>query len=205
MFVNVFHKKVANYGNCIFFCRIGNMKEFDQLEMPQAGLTRSDNKKIELEENLETLSRYMDGLFTIPGIGWKFGLYSIVGLIPWAGDTTTALVSFYVLAAGVRYGVPKITLARMGLNIAIGYVVGVIPIFGDAFDFVWKPNNMNMKLLKLRAAVSADEAKQGKTSDWIFVALIMLVIVGLLVGSIAISLLMFGTFFYELWKLISNV
>jgi Domain of unknown function (DUF4112) len=188
-------------GNTNFFVELQNMESIKQMEISRTGLSREESKKIEIEENLETLSRYMDGLFTIPGIGWKFGLYSIVGLIPWAGDTTTAIVSFYVLAAGVRYGVPKITLARMGLNIAIGYVIGVIPILGDAFDFVWKPNQMNMNLLRTRAVVSADEAKQGKTSDWLFVAVIMLIIVGLLVGSIALSLLMFGTVFYELWKL----
>ena len=181
------------------------MKIMYEIENRQAsGSLRQQRRQIEVEENLETLSRYLDGLITIPGINWKFGLYSLVGLIPGAGDTATALVSFYILASGVRYGVPKITLARMGLNIAVGYLVGIIPIIGDAFDFVWKPNKKNMALIRARATVSADEAKVGKTSDWLFVGIIILILIGMLLGSLALTFLVFGTTIYELWKLLSG-
>ena len=73
----------------------------------------------------------MDDLFRVPVLGWRFGLDALIGLVPGLGDTTTALVSFYILAAAVRYSVPKITLLRMGLNIGIDYVVGSLPIVGD--------------------------------------------------------------------------
>jgi hypothetical protein len=142
---------------------------------------------VEIEASLETVERYLDGLVEIPFIKWKFGLYSIVGLIPGIGDSATAVVSFYILAASVRYGVPKITLLRMGLNIAIGYIIGVIPILGDAFDFVWKPNNKNMNLLRERATVSAEDAKKGKTSDWMFVFAIVAVLVGILLCTVLLS------------------
>ncbi len=184
------------------------MKTFEELEPAESrsrfGMSRDERKKVEVEESLETLSRYLDGLITIPGINWKFGLYSLVGLIPGAGDTATALVSFYILASGVRYGVPKITLARMGLNIAIGYLVGIIPILGDAFDFIWKPNRKNMALIRERATVSAEGAKSGKTSDWLFVGLIILVLVGILLGSIALTLFVFGSVIYDLWKILTG-
>ncbi|HEY0404912.1 MAG TPA: DUF4112 domain-containing protein [Pyrinomonadaceae bacterium] len=144
--------------------------------------------KAEVEQSLDRLSHLMDGLFRIPGVGWRFGLDALVGLIPGIGDTATSLVSFYILAAGVRYRVPKVTLLRMGLNIGVDYVLGSIPVVGDIFDFAWKSNEMNVELLRQRATVTAAEAKHGRTSDWIFVGVIILILLALLVGSIVLSL-----------------
>lgn len=148
----------------------------------------SQRRAVEIEASLDQLSRWMDGMFRIPGVGWRFGLDALIGLIPGLGDTATSLVSFYVLVAGVRYRVPKITLLRMGFNIAIDYALGSIPVVGDAFDVFWKSNQMNVELLHKRATVSADEVREGRTSDWIFVGLIILVLIALLLGSIALSL-----------------
>ena len=82
-------------------------------------LVRPRPTQVEIEQSLDQLSRWMDGLFRIPGIGWRFGLDALVGLIPGIGDTATTVVSFYILAAGVRYRVSKATLLRMGFNIAV--------------------------------------------------------------------------------------
>lgn len=144
--------------------------------------------KVEVEQGLEQLSRWMDGLFRVPGIGWRFGLDALVGLIPGVGDTLTAFASFYILAAGVRYRVPKVTLLRMGLNIGLDYVAGSIPVVGDLFDVAWKSNQKNVELLRQRATVSAADAKQGRMSDWLFVGLIMLILLAMLIGSIVLSL-----------------
>lgn len=144
-------------------------------------------RQVEIEQSLDQLSRWMDGLFRIPGVGWRFGLDALIGLVPGVGDTLTTTVSFYVLAAGVRYRVPKATLLRMGLNIAIDYVLGSVPLIGDLFDAAWKSNQKNVELLRRRATVSADEARQGRLSDWLFVGLIMLALVAMLVGSIVIA------------------
>jgi hypothetical protein len=145
-------------------------------------------RKVEVEESLDQLSHWMDGLFRIPGVGWRFGLDALVGLIPGVGDTASSLVSFYILAAGVRYRVPKITLLRMGFNIGIDYLLGAVPVVGDLFDFVWKSNQMNVELLRQRATVSAEEAKKGRASDWLFVGVIILILLCLLFGSIALSI-----------------
>jgi Domain of unknown function (DUF4112) len=144
--------------------------------------------KVEVEQSLDQLSRWMDGLFRIPGVGWRFGLDALVGLIPGVGDTAAALASFYILAAGVRYRVPKVTLLRMGFNIGLDYVFGSIPVVGDLFDVAWKSNQKNVELLRQRATVTAAEAKKGRTSDWIFVGVIILILLALLVGSIVLSL-----------------
>jgi hypothetical protein len=144
-------------------------------------------KAVEIERSLDQLSRWMDGLFRIPGIGWRFGLDAVVGLIPGFGDVATTGVSFYILASAVRYRVPKVTLLRMGLNVAIDYLLGSLPVVGDLFDAFWKSNQMNVELLRERATVSAEEARSGRLSDWLFLLLIMLVLVALLLGSLALA------------------
>ncbi len=143
-----------------------------------------ERKQIEIEESLESLSRYLDDWVKIPVVGWRFGLDALIGLVPNVGDMATAGLSFYILLAGGRYGVPKITILRMAFNIGLDYVVGAIPVVGDAFDFVWKSNRKNMDLLRTRATGKGE----GTTGDYVFVFAIIGVLILLLVGSIVVSL-----------------
>lgn len=130
----------------------------------------------------------MDDLFRVPVLGWRFGLDALIGLVPGLGDTSTTLVSFYILASAVRYRVPKITLLRMGLNIGIDYVVGSLPVIGDLADAWWKSNRMNLELLQKRATVSAEEARSGKASDWLFVGGIIVGLAALAIASATVSI-----------------
>lgn len=144
-------------------------------------------RTVEIDQSLERLGWLMDDLIRIPGLGWRFGLDAIVGLIPGLGDTATSLVSFYILASAVRYGVPKVTLLRMGMNLGIDYLVGSLPFVGDIFDAWWKSNQRNVALLSQRATVSASEARKGEISDWLFVGAIILLLVVLALGAAAVS------------------
>jgi Domain of unknown function (DUF4112) len=145
-------------------------------------------RTIEIEESLDRLGWVLDDLFRIPVLGWRIGLDALVGLIPGIGDTATTVASLYVLGSAVRYRVPKITLLRMGLNLGIDYALGSLPLVGDFFDAWWKSNQKNVALLRQRATVSADEAREGRLSDWLFVGLIMVLLVLLAVGAAAVSL-----------------
>ena len=147
------------------------------------GSLRRQRSAVEIEKGLDDLSRYLDGLFRIPGTDWRFGLDALIGLIPNVGDTLTSFASFYILLSGVRYGVPKITLLRMALNIGVDYVIGSIPFLGDAFDFFWKSNQRNMDLIRERATGRGE----GTKSDYIFIFVLIGLLVLLLVGSIVAS------------------
>lgn len=160
---------------------------------------RQERKKVELEESLENLARYLDDWIKIPVVGWRFGLDAVIGLIPNVGDTLTSLASFYILLAGVRYGVPKITLLRMAFNIGLDYIIGVIPFVGDAFDFIWKANKQNMDLIRERATGKGRDT----LGDYIFVFGIILFLIGILVGSILLSLFILGTVFKGIWDFLS--
>lgn len=161
------------------------MKALNFGELP---LRRDDAPQpAHVDKNLERLGWVMDDLFRVPVLGWRFGLDALIGLVPGLGDTTTALVSFYILAAAVRYRVPKITMLRMGLNIAIDYVFGSLPFLGDVADAWWKSNQKNLELLRKRATVSAEDAREARMSDWLFVGGIIVGLAALAIASAAIS------------------
>ena len=173
------------------------MKNFE-LEQKHSGfgISKAERKAVEIEESLETLSHYLDDWIKIPVVGWRFGLDALIGLVPNVGDMATSVLSFYILVAGVRYGVPKITLLRMAFNIGLDYVVGAIPFIGDAFDFFWKSNKKNMDLIRERGTGKS----AGTTGDYIFVFGIILLLIGILIGSIVLSLFILGTVFKGIWN-----
>jgi hypothetical protein len=157
-------------------------------ERGQRAVAPARAERADVERSLDQLSRAMDGLFRIPGTGWRIGLDALVGLVPGVGDFATTAVSLYILAAGVRYRVPKATLLRMASNVAVDYLLGAVPIVGDLFDAAWKSNQMNVELLKQRASATPEEAKHGRLSDWLFLGVIVLGLLALLAGSVATSL-----------------
>ena len=161
-----------------------NVLNYNDTSFGSRKLARSAN----VDVSLERLSWLMDDLIRVPGLGWRFGLDAIIGLIPGFGDTATSLVSFYILVAAVRYRVPKITLLRMALNLALDYVLGSLPLVGDLFDAWWKSNQMNVALLKERATVEGEAAREGRFSDWLFVGAIIFGLIGLAIGSAFVSL-----------------
>lgn len=176
------------------------MENLEPIEnRPRGVLTREQRKQIELEEGLESLSRYLDDWVKIPIVGWRFGLDALIGLVPNVGDMATSLASFYILVAGVRYGVPKITLLRMAFNIGLDYVIGAIPFIGDAFDFFWKANRQNIDLIRERGSGKGSST----TGDYLFVGLIILALIALLILSVFASLFILGTIFKGIWDILN--
>ena len=172
-----------------------NMRNEMQRPTPTGAEGRLRHTPGEVERGLEQLSYWLDGMFRIPGTGWRFGLDALVGLVPGVGDLATSAFSFYILAAGVRYRVPKATLLRMGVNLGIDYLVGSIPLLGDLFDAAWKSNQKNVELIRRRATASPEEARRGRTSDWLFVGGVILVLLAILVGSIVFTIYLLSLVF----------
>jgi hypothetical protein len=99
-------------------------------------------------ERLRNLTRLLDSAIAIPGTSYRIGLDPILGFIPGGGDTIGLLFSSYVVFEAARMGVGKSTLGRMIINVVTDALIGMIPIVGDLFDFFWKSNRSNMKLLE---------------------------------------------------------
>ena len=140
-------------------------------------------KRAELEPLFRWLALLMDNLLQLPGTKLRFGFDPLLGLIPAVGDTGSAIISALALIAAARRGLPKILLARMGLNILINEAVGIIPVLGDAFSFWFKSNQRNYELLKRYTAAPGRATK----SNWIFVGLVLFALGAILVVSLAFS------------------
>lgn len=112
-------------------------------------------------EKLERLARLMDSQFKIPGTDMRMGLDGLLGFIPGIGDTATMLVSAYIIHKARQHGAHPALLTRMGYNVFIDWLVGLVPLVGDIFDVSWKANLRNVELLKahLQTAKYQTDAK----------------------------------------------
>src|SRR6185503_13930024 len=100
---------------------------------------------------LRALRRWLDEAFRVPGTSFRFGWDPIIGLVPWAGDLVTALLSLAIITQGHRMRLPRVVQLRMLLNVVIDIAFGVIPFVGDVADLFWKSNSKNMALLERHA------------------------------------------------------
>lgn len=111
----------------------------------------SDRELIVIErelENLSRLARTLDSRFRLPGTSIRFGLDTIVGLVPGIGDTLVAAPSAWIIWRGHRMGIGKRHIARMVANSAADYVIGLVPVIGDLFDVGFKANLRNVAILQ---------------------------------------------------------
>ena len=106
------------------------------------------NDRETIIQSVEKLARLMDSRFNIPGIPVKLGLDTIIGLIPGIGDTIGLGISGYIIAQSKRIGVSQTTIYKMVANVLIDWLIGIIPILGDLFDWGWQANNRNARLLR---------------------------------------------------------
>lgn len=138
------------------------------------------------DARLRWLEILLDEAFTVPGTNIRFGIDGIVGLIPGLGDVLAGALSLVIpLAAWIR-GVSYITLLRMLTNVAIGLIVGTIPIAGDAFDIFWKANHRNYQLLIRSIA----EPRRHTWRDWLYL-LAMVFVIGIIFAIPILLLLLF--------------
>lgn len=101
----------------------------------------------ELDE-VRRLAKLLDTRWKIPGIGVRFGIDPVLGLIPGAGDLVAGAISTYVIVKAHRLGAPKSMLVRMAGNVAVDTVVGSVPILGSVFDLFYKASTRNLRLLQ---------------------------------------------------------
>lgn len=97
---------------------------------------------------IERLTVLMDSSLRVPGTSFRVGLDPLIGLIPGIGDAAGMIISAYPLFEARRLGVPAHTLARMSLNLLADAAIGAIPLVGDLFDFTFKANRRNLRLLR---------------------------------------------------------
>lgn len=98
--------------------------------------------------SVENLARLLDSQFRIPFTQWRWGIDTLIGLVPGLGDTLGLFISLYIIANCLRTGIPLTLVGVMLLNVLLDWAVGSIPLIGDIFDLTWKANNRNAGLLR---------------------------------------------------------
>lgn len=128
---------------------------------------------------VERLARLLDNQFKFPGTNFRFGLDPILNLVPVLGDISGLLLSSVILATMLKHGVSRKLAILMALNILIDTVIGAIPVLGNIFDFYYKSNARNMRLLK-------EHYEEGKHqgSGWGLIIGIFLVLFAVLAGLV---------------------
>jgi hypothetical protein len=106
-------------------------------------------------ERLQKLARILDTAIPVPVIG-GVGVDGLLGLIPGVGDVATGAISLYLVLEALAAGAGPVLIVRMLINVLIDVVLGTVPGLGDLFDFAFKANTINVRLL-----VEAIERKQG--------------------------------------------
>lgn len=112
---------------------------------------------------------FLDQRFRLPGTQIRFGYDAIIGLLPGVGDTITAVIGLSIVAEAVRQKVGNAVVAKMLMNIAVDWFIGLVPIIDLFLDVAFKAHLRNARLLERelaeRVAVAAEqpgEAERGR-------------------------------------------
>jgi len=91
----------------------------------------------------------MDRCFELPGGKGRFGLNSVLLLVPVLGDAVATAVSLFILGVGLRHHrVPRIVAARMVVNTTLDSAISAVPIVGNVWDVWFKADTRNVRLLR---------------------------------------------------------
>jgi hypothetical protein len=133
-----------------------------QPSVPQTAPERQ--KVVALLARLDKLSILLDSKFRVPGTPVRFGLDSIIGFVPVAGDVAGALLSLYFIYEAWKISAPRALIMQMARNVAVELAGGAMPVLGDMFDIYWKSNRRNVLLLRnhLQSLLPAEKEEKPK-------------------------------------------
>jgi len=135
---------------------------------------------------VDHVTKLMDNQFRFPGTNWRFGLDPILGLLPVVGDLASFSVSAMLILTMARHGASGKLVTLMLLNVAADALLGSIPLLGNIFDFAFKANERNVRLLRAHY----DEGKyQGSGKN---------IIIGVIVGILVVFVLLV----WALWEML---
>ena len=128
---------------------------------------------------IKTVAYLLDEQFRLPGTKFRFGLDPVINLVPVLGDIPGFLISAGLLFAMAKKGASNKLVVLMSINILLDTVIGGIPIIGQIFDFFFKSNTRNLRLMREHYL---EGKHQGSGKGTITIAvLVMLIVLSLLI------------------------
>ncbi len=128
-------------------------------------------------------AHWLDDAFRIPGTSFRIGWDGLLGLIPGIGSLVTLVPALWIVLRGIRMGVPAAVAARMVGNVGIDSIGSSVPVLGNVFDFFWKANRRNIRLLEAYERRPDLTRRRSKAALLVAAAGLIMVGLGLLVGS----------------------
>ncbi len=120
--------------------------QIDALNQQMASMTDNDPQSV--RARVEVMEKLLERSFTVPGTKIPIGLDSLIGLIPVVGDIVTAAMGMYIVWEARNLGLSKFQLTRMAANVGVDTLLGAVPLVGDAFDFLWRSNSRNLRIIR---------------------------------------------------------
>lgn len=106
------------------------------------------NDPVSIRKRIEAMEFLLERSFVVPGTGYRFGLDQAIGLVPVLGDIVAAAMGSYLVWEARNLGLPKWKLWRMMGNVGFDALLGMVPVVGDAADFLFRANTRNLKIVK---------------------------------------------------------
>ncbi|WP_454797789.1 DUF4112 domain-containing protein [Novosphingobium lindaniclasticum] len=103
---------------------------------------------VSIVRRVEMVEYVLERAIALPGLRRKVGLDAVVGLVPVAGDVVSAVLGMYLVWEARNLGMSKWQLARMTANVGVDTLLGAIPLVGDLFDFMFRSNSRNLKMIR---------------------------------------------------------
>ncbi|MBC7519657.1 MAG: DUF4112 domain-containing protein [Sandarakinorhabdus sp.] len=97
---------------------------------------------------IDMMERILERAIVIPGLGRGVGLDAVLGFVPVAGDVIAGAMGLYLIWEARNLGMGKATIARMLWNVGVDTTIGAVPVVGDFFDFFFRSNTRNLRLIK---------------------------------------------------------
>jgi hypothetical protein len=111
-------------------------------------LPHLDTDPAAVRQRVEALERVLERMFVIPGINRQVGLDVILDLVPFLGSTAGAAIGSYLAWEARNLGMSKWQLTRMGGNIGVDWLLGLIPWVGAIPDLLFRSNTRNLRIIK---------------------------------------------------------
>ena len=94
----------------------------------------------------EALANLLDNQFNL--LGFRFGFSAIIDAIPGIGDVIDAGLALYIVWIAFQLRVPITKIFQMLWNILVNFILGVIPVVGEATYLLRRVNYRNFQILK---------------------------------------------------------
>jgi len=120
----------------------------EQIDRLAASLPQMGRDPASIRKRIEMMEAVLERGFTLPGTQRQFGLDAIIGLIPVLGDLITTAMGAWIVWEARNLGMSKFQITRMAANVGFDALLGIVPFVGDAFDFFFRSNTRNLKIIR---------------------------------------------------------